>query len=129
MAQIVVYGVDAVLRKRVGALSDAIHSAAIEALGLPGDKRFHRFVPLERELFLAPPDRSDDYTIVEVSLFAGRSADVKKRFLRLLSERVSALGIAPADLEVTLTETPRENWLIRGLPADELTLPYRVALS
>lgn len=123
MAQIVAYGVDSALRPRVGALSDAIHSAAVEALELPAGKRFHRFVPLERGLLIAPADRSDDDTIVEVSMFEGRSAEVKKRFLRLLVERISALGIRPRDIEVTITETPRANWSIRGLPADELGLP------
>ncbi len=92
-------------------------------------RRFHRFVPLERGLLIAPEDRSDDDTIVEVSMFEGRSAEVKKRFLRLLVERISALGIRPQDIEVAITETPRANWSIRGLPADELDLPYRVDLA
>jgi len=29
-------------------------------------------------------------------------------------------------VEITITETPRSNWGIRGLPADELELSYKV---
>jgi hypothetical protein len=29
-------------------------------------------------------------------------------------------------IEITLFETPRENWGIRGLPGDELSLNYKV---
>ena len=32
----------------------------------------------------------------------------------------------PNDLEITITETPRANWVIRGVPADELLLTYAV---
>ena len=37
------------------------------------------------------------------------------------------LPTTPAeDLEITISETPRHNWGIRGLPADELGLTYEV---
>jgi 4-oxalocrotonate tautomerase family enzyme len=74
-----------------------------------------------------PPGRSERYTIIEISMFEGRSVETKKQLIRLLFERASArLGIAPDDLEITITETPRANWGIRGLPADELGLSYQV---
>ena len=34
--------------------------------------------------------------------------------------------IAPQDVEITITETPRHNWGIRGLPGDELQLGYKI---
>jgi phenylpyruvate tautomerase PptA (4-oxalocrotonate tautomerase family) len=126
MAQIVVYGLASVLKTRIRELSDAIHAAAKEAFELPDEKRFHRFIPLDRDCFIVPPSRSDDYTIVEVSMFEGRSVEAKKRFIFRLYETTAELGIAPDDLEITITETPRSNWGIRGLPADELSLDYRV---
>jgi hypothetical protein len=69
MAQFVIYGHSAALRPRIGLLSDAIHEAAVAALQLPANKRFHRFVPLDPASFIAPSDRSLDYTIIEVSMF------------------------------------------------------------
>ncbi|WP_187976701.1 tautomerase family protein [Mycetocola sp. JXN-3] len=127
MAQIIVYGLADTLRPRRQTLSDAVHAAAVAELGLPEAKRFHRFVPLDREDFIFPTDRSENYTIIEVSLFAGRSTKTKKRFIRALFTRITeAVGIEAQDVEITLTETPRENWGIRGLPGDELTLNYAV---
>jgi phenylpyruvate tautomerase PptA (4-oxalocrotonate tautomerase family) len=59
-------------------------------------------------------------------MFAGRSVETKKALIRLLFVRLGALGIGPADLEITIQEAPRHDWGIRGLPGDELGLAYRV---
>ena len=126
MAQFVVYGHRQALTPRISLLSDAIHAAAIAVLELPADKRFHRFISLDPHEFITPSDRTVDYTIIEVSMFAGRSTETRKKLLRALISNVSAVGIAPHDLEITLTETPRENWGVRGLPADELSLNYAI---
>lgn len=127
MAQIKIYGHAAQLGVNRRAISDAIHACAMAELGLPADKRFHRFIPLETADFIHPADRSERYTIIEVSLFEGRQVETKKQFIRALFARFAELGLASAqDLEITLTETPRHNWGIRGLPADELTLNYKV---
>lgn len=127
MAQIKIYGHAAHLQAHRTAISDAIHACAMAALGLPADKRFHRFIPMAMADFIHPADRSARYTIIEVSLFEGRTVETKKAFIRALFEKFQALDLAtPQDLEITLTETPRHNWGIRGLPADELTLNYKV---
>ncbi|HWU59616.1 MAG TPA: tautomerase family protein [Microbacteriaceae bacterium] len=126
MAQIVVYGHAAALRARIPELSDAIHAATVEGLGLPSEKRFHRFIPLDPDCFIAPADRTIDYTIVEVSMFEGRTVETKKDFIRKVIEGLGAIGIGATDVEITITETPRSNWGIRGVPADELQLGYAV---
>ncbi len=128
MAQVVVYGHAAVLRPRITSLSEAIHAASVRALQLPPQKRFHRFIPLEPDCFLAPPDRSDDYTIIEVSLFEGRSTETLKAFIREIYSGTVALGIAAEDVEITITATPRSAWGIRGMPGDELELDYSVTV-
>jgi phenylpyruvate tautomerase PptA (4-oxalocrotonate tautomerase family) len=127
MAQIKVYGLGDHLDPIKGRLSDIIHACVVEALQVPPDKRFHRFFPLDASDFFYPPDRTTRYTIIEVSMFEGRSVDAKKRLIRLLFARLKdELDISPQDVEVTMTETPPCNWGIRGVPGDELTLNYRV---
>jgi phenylpyruvate tautomerase PptA (4-oxalocrotonate tautomerase family) len=127
MAQIKIYGLKEELNPVKARLSDLIHGCVMEALGLPQGKRAHRFFPLESDDFYMPEGRSTRYTIVEISLFEGRSVEAKKHLIRLLYERAQAqLNLAPADLEITLTETPRHNWGIRGLPGDEIDLNYKV---
>jgi phenylpyruvate tautomerase PptA (4-oxalocrotonate tautomerase family) len=126
MAQFVIYGHAAALRPRIQQLSDAIHEAAVSALQLPVDKRFHRFVSLDPDCFVTPPDRSQDYTVIEVSMFEGRSAATKKTLILELFRTTSAIGLSAQDVEITITETPRANWGIRGVPGDELQLGYQV---
>lgn len=127
MAQIRIYGRRDHISQVRSDLSNAIHACAVEALGLPEDKRFHRFIPLDAGDFIYPADRSERYTIIEISMFEGRTVATKKRLIRLLFERLeSACRIAPQDVEITIFETPRHNWGIRGLPADELSLDYSV---
>jgi hypothetical protein len=128
MAQFKVYGHADALRPRRAAMSDVIHASAAATLGLPADKRFHRFLPLEADDFVVPDSRSRDYTIIEVVLFEGRTVETKKAFVRDLYARFDdQLQIAPIDLEVVLQESPRHDWGIRGMPGDELTdLTYDV---
>ena len=127
MAQIVIWGHRDALVPRRDALSDAIHGAVMAALDYPPEKRFHRFVGLEDADFRHPEDRGDDYTIVEISLFEGRSEEAKRRLIAELFARIEAeAGIPPHSVEITLTETPKVNWGIRGRNAADLELGYRV---
>ncbi len=127
MAQIKIYALAPALSGQREKLSNTIHSCLVDAFALPEDKRFHRFFPLAAEDFIFPAGRSERYTILEIYMFEGRSVAAKKQLIRLLFERFSAeLGYDVNDLELTLLETPRANWGVRGLPGDELTLPYKV---
>lgn len=127
MAQVKIYGERGHLTARRQALSDAIHAVARDVLGLPEDKRFHRFIALDREDFIHPADRSGAYTVIEISMFEGRDPETKRNLLRRLMADLSRnLGISTQDIEITLFETPKANWGIRGKIADELTLNYTV---
>jgi hypothetical protein len=127
MSQVKIYG----LREHLGPIlrdvSDVIHSCVVDALQYPPDKRAHRFFQLDASEFFYPAGRSDKYTIIEFSMFEGRSVEAKKKLIRLLFERFEArLGVAPMDLEMTIFETPKHNWGFRGLPGDEHALNYKV---
>ncbi|MBC2582264.1 tautomerase family protein [Clostridium sp. DJ247] len=123
MAQIKVYGINDNLNIIKGKLSDIIHSCVAEAFQFPENKRFHRFFPLDKDNFYFLKERTEHYTIIEISIFEGRSIDAKKKLIRLLFERIQKeLNISPNDIEITIFETPKHNWGIRGLPGDELNL-------
>ncbi len=127
MAQLLIYSRRENLAGRRQAISDVLHGCVVEALGMPADKRFHRFIALEAEDFFHPADRSARYTIIEISLFEGRSVETKKGLIRAIFERFEReLGIGRQDVEITIHETPKHNWGIRGLPGDELALNYKV---
>lgn len=127
MAQVKVYGLRAALDPIKRELSNVIHDCVVEAFEYPLDKRAHRFFPLAAEDFFYPTGRSERYTIIEISMFEGRSVAAKKQFMRLLfAQAEQELGISPADLELTISETPKHNWGFRGLPGDEHVLGYKV---
>lgn len=79
MAQIKIYGIDKHLIPIRGKLSEVIHSCTMDALGLPEDKRAHRFYPSEKENFLMPGGRTDAYTILEISMIEGRALETRKK--------------------------------------------------
>ncbi len=108
-------------------LSDIVQGVLHDTLGVPKDKRAHRFFPLEREDLFMPPDRSDDYLLLEFTLITGRSSAAKKQLVRALFERMEREAeIRPQDLEVVIYEAPGENWGFRGLHGDEAQLSYAI---
>jgi Tautomerase enzyme len=126
MPQLKIYGLKEFINPIKQELSDVIHSCMVDALEYPADKRSHRFFPLDSSDFFYPADRTERYTIIELSMFEGRSIVAKKQLIRLLFERVQPLGISSQDLEITIFETPKHNWGFRGLPGDEHQLSYKV---
>jgi phenylpyruvate tautomerase PptA (4-oxalocrotonate tautomerase family) len=127
VAQVKIYGLREHLRPIQADLSDAIHSCVVEALQFPANKRAHRFFHLEAQDFYFPASASERYTIIEISMFEGRSIETKKHLIRLLFERVCAQARRlPHEVEVTITETPKHNWGFRGSPGDEVSLAYKV---
>jgi phenylpyruvate tautomerase PptA (4-oxalocrotonate tautomerase family) len=82
---------------------------------------------MDSDDFFYPASASPRYTIIEISMFEGRSVETKKVLIRLLFERVgSACERLPNEIEITISETPKHNWGFRGQPGDEVSLSYKV---
>ncbi|MBF8184852.1 tautomerase family protein [Nonomuraea sp. K274] len=122
MAQVKVYGRRDVWAGRRREVSDLIQSCLVSAWGLPEEKRFHRFLLLDADDFVCP-QRGDAYLIIEIVCFTGRSDDAKRALIREIYDK---FGYYAEDVEITIIEMPKVNWGIRGVPADELALPYEV---
>ena len=127
MAQVKVYGLRETLAGARTEWSDIIHTALVETLGLPPEKRFQRFIGLDAADFVYPADRTQAYTLIEISMFAGRSPEAIKALLkRIMADAQASLNIGANDIEITVTETPKHCWGIRGKTGDELALAYQV---
>ena len=127
MAQIKIFGIREVLYPKREKLSEVLHSCIMDAFDCPRDKKAHRFIYLEKDSFFYPDGRSDEYTIIEISVFEGRSIAAKKKLYRLIFERFEKeLVITSTDVEITIFETPMHNWGIRGKSGDDLVLNYKV---
>jgi phenylpyruvate tautomerase PptA (4-oxalocrotonate tautomerase family) len=109
------------------ALLDAAHAALVEALGIPDQDRLQRIVEHAREDFELPPASSDNFVLVQVTMFAGRSRQAKRRLYQALVRNFGELGVAPADVFVVLQEPSLDNWGIRGgQMASEVDLGFEV---
>ena len=124
---IVVYGIDEYLNPVKERMSNVIHMCMMDVLGLPDDKRAHRFIPMKTEDFYYPGGRSPKYTVIEINMMSGRAEDTKKGLIKsLFSAFRSELGIDPVDLEITIKEQPPHCWGFRGMTGDEAKLNYKV---
>lgn len=125
---IVVYGIKDQLNPIKANLSDVIHSCMQSVLGMPEDKRAHRFVPLEREDFYYPGGRSDAYTVIEINMMSGRNPETQKALIKsLFQELESQLSLPPIDVEITIKEQQPHQWGFRGMTGDEANdLKYKV---
>ena len=110
-------------------LLDAIHVAVVEALRIPDDDRTQILTEHPAEAFEIPPGKGDRFTLVEITMFAGRSLDAKRRLYRAVVTNLGRLGIPPSDVVIVLREEPLENWGIRGgTPASEVDLGFEVGI-
>jgi hypothetical protein len=122
-----IYAKRAHLERVRSALSDAIHGALRETLGLPAELRAHRFMALDEADSVHPGGRGAGYTILEIVMFEGRTDETKRACLRrLMADVPPACGIPVDDLEIVIMEYPKANWGIRGRIGDELQLSYKV---
>ena len=127
MAQVKVYGIAERLDPVKARLSEVIHSCTMYALGLPADKRAHRFFPLPKSDMYMPGGRTDAYTIIEISMIEGRTVEKRKRLIRLLFDRIrDEIGIDHMDLEICIYESAACNWGFRGMHGDEIALSYDI---
>ncbi|MDA9556661.1 tautomerase family protein [Vibrio sp.] len=125
---IIIYGINDKLNPIKAQLSDVIQSCMTDILTLPSSKRAHRFVPLDKEDFYSPSDRSDSYTVIEINMMEGRQVETKKTLIKELFKRIEAeLSISPIDIEITIKEQPAHCWGFRGMTGDEVQdLKYRI---
>jgi phenylpyruvate tautomerase PptA (4-oxalocrotonate tautomerase family) len=108
---------------------EAVHSALREALKIPADDRNIRFHTYAPEDFEVPTGRSENYILVEVTLFIGRTFPAKKALYQGIVANLGQLGIAASDVFIILHEVPLENWGIRGgIPASEVDLGFKVGV-
>lgn len=106
---------DAALR----AIGDAVHDALVAQANVPADDRFHILNRLERDQVVAHPSyggvhRSEDIVIVEITLNAGRTVEVKKNLYADIAVRLETVGVRPDDVVVSLVEVTKENWSFGG---------------
>jgi phenylpyruvate tautomerase PptA (4-oxalocrotonate tautomerase family) len=111
------------------AMVEAVRAALSEALRTPREDPSVRLAEYPREQFALPyPDRhSERFTLVEVTMFAGRSLQTKRRLYDAIVGGLSTLGVPPGDVLIVLHESAMENWAVTGgVPASEVEVGFEV---
>ncbi|WP_338556436.1 tautomerase family protein [Paenibacillus sp. KS-LC4] len=95
---------------------EVVLQTIVNKLHVPENDRFLIVEELDRENFRFDPncldiERSDGFLIVQISLNAGRSAEMKKEFYAALTEQLhQQCGIRTEDVFINLVEVTKENW-------------------
>jgi hypothetical protein len=110
-----------------GAVIEAVQSALREALKIPEGDRTLRLIDHPGSHVAVPPGRGEEYTVVEVTMFSGRSMGAKRALYQAIVRNLAAFGVPALDIKITLIETPPENWGLRGgMPASEIDLGFKI---
>jgi phenylpyruvate tautomerase PptA (4-oxalocrotonate tautomerase family) len=111
------------------AIVTAVRAALSTALGAPPEDPTVRLAEYPSGQMTVPyPDRiSDRYTLVEVTMFAGRSLATKRRLYKEIVAGLGRCGVPPNDVLIVVHEPPMENWGVSGgLPASEVDPGFKV---
>jgi 4-oxalocrotonate tautomerase family enzyme len=107
-------------------LLESIHMALVNTLEIEDDDRFQRLYELDHDNFERRSSKTEKFTLIELTLFPGRSREVKgnviKEITYLLKKNV---GIEATDVIIIIHDIPLDNWGCYGVQASELGLNYK----
>jgi phenylpyruvate tautomerase PptA (4-oxalocrotonate tautomerase family) len=120
MPQVKISGLREQLAPIQAQLIQIIEDCFAEVTGLAADKIVQRCYPMAAT-DLHCPGRSNRYTIIEISMFAGRPIEVTKQLIKtILAKAQQELGLTATELDIMLIELPSHHWGLRGTTGDEL---------
>lgn len=97
----------------------------VEVFKIPDQDRVQTIIEYDTGSFEIPSDRTNKFTIIEITILPGRSAAAKKSLYRLIFSGLKDLGYQDNDAVVVLYEPELDNWGVRGgVPASEIDLGF-----
>lgn len=105
---------------------EAVQAAIVEGILIPEQDRCVRLLEFDDDAAISPATAGPRYTVIEISLFTGRSIEAKRRLYAAMAERLAPFGLQPNEIKIILHEVPKENWGLRGKPASEIELGFKV---
>ena len=111
-------------------LLSGVHSALGNAYLVPDSEIYQQIYELDATDFQIPASQSDQFVIIEIIAFPGRSFDAKKYLYEGIVQNLGeSLKIPGSDILIILHEPPMENWGVHGgKPASEVDLGFKVAI-
>lgn len=95
---------------------DAVHVALENAIQIENWDRFQRLYEIEDDLFERNKNKTDKFTMIEITMFPGRTKEQKsKLYKEIVKELNERLGIEPTDIFIVINEPANENWGLAGI--------------
>ncbi len=113
------------------AMVEGVRRALSEALRAPLEDPLVRLAEYPAGCFTLPyPDRhSDRFALVEITMFAGRSVETKRRLYDAVVRSLVAAGVPAEDVLIVLHEPPMHDWAVNGgTPASEADVGFDVEI-
>lgn len=97
------------------ALGEAVYQAMVQTLNVPANDRFvviqeHGPSTLQIDPSYLGVARSPNAIVVQVTLNAGRTVELKRAFYARTVELLAEQGVRPEDVLISLIEVVKENW-------------------
>jgi phenylpyruvate tautomerase PptA (4-oxalocrotonate tautomerase family) len=106
----------------IRAVADGVHEALVAHANVPADDRFQLICEYAADDIIAHPSyagvtRTEELIIIEITLNAGRTLEIKKELYAGIARRLQEdPGVRTDDVMVNLIEVAKENWSFgRGL--------------
>jgi 4-oxalocrotonate tautomerase len=117
-------GKSAEYRKTVG---DIIYNAMLDLINVPKDDKYqiiteHTAEDLNLTESYLGNQYSQDIILIQITLSAGRTIEMKKAFYKRIAEDLSTqLNVRQEDVVINLVEVAKENWSFGGGSAQYVT--------
>lgn len=117
------------LKGRKAEFVEAVEDGIVAALKTPKGDKILRLVEYAPDCFSIPNWAGERFTHIEITLFAGRSLDVKRALYRTLVDNLAPFDVPAGDVKVILIEVDPSNVGMRGgRAAIDLDLGYEIAI-
>ncbi|QFY07195.1 tautomerase family protein [Nonomuraea phyllanthi] len=110
------------------AVSDGVHRAFVDTIGIPEGDRFHVITTHPDEELIADPaylgiDREDMISI-QITMVRGRSKELKQRLYRAIATNLAEIdGVRAEDVSIVVVENGPEDYSYGNGVAQLLSMP------
>ena len=94
---------------------DCIHEGLIDSFDIADWDRFQRIEEFDKTNWEAPEGKTENFMIIELSIFPGRIKEQKKNAIEIITKKLcEKLKIPATDVFIVMNEPPLENWGMGG---------------
>ena len=103
------------------AILDGVRNALIETIKVSEDNTFQRIYELDEANFEYPSARTENVTLIEITMYKGRTAEVKKALYSAINRNLAQNPrIAGSDISIVIYDLPPEDMVLEdGKPLNE----------